>query len=399
MYLSLKKIKHFLFILLGLLLFTFPKHFQIFKVILLVILFGIGVIETKGRIKTNKYIITWFLVYLFFAFTWSFYGIMNNNLGVIGAFRVEFIWTFVLFFFTLFVLIEKKTIIKTIYWTSFFTSLVGIYMILQPVFGSLPFLNWIPFEPVQNISGLIRVSLPNVVFMSFLFPSLLFLNTPKTKIERIFYYITLTLSFLFILFSGRRIVQIVAALFAIIFVYQNFKKINLKILSSLVLLFLITLLLIHKDIFFFINFKLYYHMYIEKLALVGTQEKRYIQMIALLKHFTQHPFIGVGFGKGIPNNIANHEEPWQYELTYFLYLYQTGLIGISIFLGLFISLFNKLNQIDLNAKAFALGLIGYLMASATDPYIISGFDYKFPILICLLYISYSELYHQQTKYE
>jgi len=104
MYLSIKKAKHILFIFLGVLLFTFPRHFQVIKIIFLFILFGIGVIETKGRIKTSKYVITWYSFYLLFAFTWSFYGIMNHNPGVVDAFRVQFIWTFVLFLFTMFVL-------------------------------------------------------------------------------------------------------------------------------------------------------------------------------------------------------------------------------------------------------------------------------------------------------
>jgi O-antigen ligase len=140
-------------------------------------------------------------------------------------------------------------------------------------------------------------------------------------------------------------------------------------------------------------------MYIKKLIVNISEEKRYIQIIELLKSFTQNPFIGVGFGKGIPTNIANAEKPWKYEVTYVLYLYQTGILGISLFLGLFISLFNKLKKLDLESKALAMGLIGYLMASFTNAYLISGFDYQFPVIICLLYISGATYYRGQKSFK
>jgi len=398
MYFHIKNLKYFLFILLGVLLFTFPRHFQIIKTIILFLLFVIGGLEIRNKVKISNYVIIWFTFYLFFAFIWSIYGIINKNPGVIDVFRVEFVWTLVLFFFTLFVSIDKETIIKMIYGSSFISSIIGLYMILQPVIGNIWFLNWIPFEPVRNINGLIRTSLPNIAFMSFLFPVLLFLKSPSKKHCKIFYHFTLILSFLFILFAGRRAIQITASFFLIIFLFQNIPKLNLQLIGY-VLFFLVIFYFIQKNLFHFIDFGLYYDMYINKLLENLTQEKRYIQMIELLKHFTKHPIFGVGFGKGIPTHIANPEKPWRYELTYFLYLYQTGIVGISLFFGLFISLFIKLRKLDSVGKALSMGLFGYLMASSTNSYLISGFDYKFPVLVCLVYISYNKLHHKQFNNE
>jgi hypothetical protein len=330
---------------------------------------------------------------------WSCYGVMSNNPGAVATFRVQFIWMFIFFLFTIFISIEKKIIIKTIYWASLSTSVIGLYMIQRPVFGSLTFLNWIPFEDIQIYNGLIRTSLPNIAFMSFLFPSLLFIKTPTIIKDKIFHFITLSLSFLFILLAGRRAIQFVVALSLIIFFIRNFRKIDMRVIIISLALVFISYYIITKDFFFFIDFEIYYDMYIKKLIVNISEEKRYIQIIELLKSFTQNPFIGVGFGKGIPTNIANAEKPWKYEVTYVLYLYQTGILGISLFLGLFISLFNKLKKLDLESKALAMGLIGYLMASFTNAYLISGFDYQFPVIICLLYISGATYYRGQKSFK
>ncbi|WP_143166129.1 hypothetical protein [Desulfofustis glycolicus] len=312
---------------------------------------------------------------------------MNYNPGASDAFRVEFLWYLFFFVFTLLVSIDEKTIIRMVFCSSFSLSVVGLYIVLNPVFGKLSFLRWIPFESVQYVNGIIRTGLPNIAFISFLFPILLFINTSESTKNKFIYYMIISMSFFFILLAGRRIVQIITALFLIVYFFTNLKRMNLTIMVP-VFFFLIVLLLFQTELLFFIDFNSYYNLYIKTLITDAAEDKRFVQMIELFRNFAQNPIIGVGFGKGISTHIANLEKPWHYELTYFLYLYQTGIVGISIFFGLFISLFKKLKRNGFVGKAISMGLAGYLIASGTNPYMSSGFDYKFPVIICLLYISY-----------
>ena len=113
---------------------------------------------------------------------------------------------------------------------------------------------------------------------------------------------------------------------------------------------------------------------------------RAFQLPALLEGWSRAPWFGAGHGASV-EVLHSSETPWAYELTYVALLYQTGVIGFVAYLVGVIWLILNLIQImrsapkyRLHAYALLNGLIGFLLGSATNPYLLS-FDFLWTIFV------------------
>jgi hypothetical protein len=117
-----------------------------------------------------------------------------------------------------------------------------------------------------------------------------------------------------------------------------------------------------------------------------TENVRPLQLWALLEGWSQTPWVGAGHGANV-ELIRSGEMPWAYELTYVALLYQTGVLGfLAYFAGVvwivlhLIQIMRSAPKYRLYAYALLNGLIGFLLGSATNPYLLS-FDFLWTIFV------------------
>jgi len=242
---SVSQIKNFLFILLGIMILTFPRHFQLEKIVVIFFLLGIGFYEriSERILRVNQFILFWYGGYLTFALIWSLFGFIRGNPGVKDVFRLEFVWILFLFIFTILLTIDTGTIRSTIYISSFIISVIGLYFILEPTIGKVFLFSWIPFDHVRNINGLIRTNIPNVAFMSFLFPVMIFHKLSDRWKSKIFEFTVILVSALFVILSGRRIIQVVLILSLLTLIFSQIRRFRIIVIAKVLIVVAVFLLI------------------------------------------------------------------------------------------------------------------------------------------------------------
>jgi hypothetical protein len=97
---------------------------------------------------------------------------------------------------------------------------------------------------------------------------------------------------------------------------------------------------------------------------------------------------GSGFGVGVKDVVRSTERPWTYELTYHLYLYNTGIIG-SLFFFILLSfpiyrfyILKKYHpEYNIFTKPLIISYIIVLFASSSNPYFTSSFDFLWMLFL------------------
>jgi hypothetical protein len=332
---------------------------------------------------------------------WVFWGYLNGNPGVNDYFRVQVIWP--LIYFILITIINSKNIIYRIFQLMvIFTFIISFYNVYQTlaVFNIVP--NIFKLTDIFVIGthpGYTQLATLNIGSLVFLIPFVIvgiisdtdFLK--KIKISRTFLLLTTLVSILCGIISGRRVILILIILnAAIVFLLPIFSK-DYKIkyyshLPKIVLVFgciaILTVIIGNK---IDINYTTIKYRLIEELDPINDTPRK-IQMAALINEFYHHPIIGTGFGIGVDAIIRNIERPWIYELTYILYLYNTGIIGMILYLYILIfpiiwgiQLFKKDSSLKNIIFPIMAGYISVLIASATNPYIGSSFDFLWMLFL------------------
>jgi len=113
------------------------------------------------------------------------------------------------------------------------------------------------------------------------------------------------------------------------------------------------------------------------------------QARALLRHWVEVPLLGSGFGAGVPEVVRDDERPWIYELYYHLILFNTGLVGFTVYATLLAAVSIQLwRAVSTRSRrgsgcfAILVAYIIFLMAAATNPYL-GSFDFMFVIFFGL----------------
>ena len=140
-------------------------------------------------------------------------------------------------------------------------------------------------------------------------------------------------------------------------------------------------------------------------VLAGGEEssERSIQAEALIRGFLQHPVFGSGAGASAPGIIRNQDFTWAYELSYHAVLFQSGIVGFSLYVIALLSIaFGCVAGAKRKDKSYSSYvallaglLIGYI-ANASNPYFSSSFDFLWWIIWPAGYI-YAE--KKITEYE
>jgi hypothetical protein len=401
---KLHNLKYFFASTLFFLMMFFPQTHQEIKYIFLVLtLLNIPFILNSGhRIYSTK-LIQWFFIYILFYVVWIGYGFININPGVFDFFRVQIIWPFL--YLALLSYVNSTTsiyyIIKLLIITVFIISVYSIYALLI-VMGLAP--NLIGFDEFNLIGihqGFTHVLLLSTGSLVFLLPFVMFLSTVsnnellnKINISPYFLSLSMYTSVACGILSGRRILWVLILFsFLVSFIYNLWNQLsNRKIYNMLlksiftIILFVILVYAFNDKIGLDINKMVY--RFTEEIDLTNKSTARNQQMKVLLNEYSKRPIFGTGFGTGVSSVVRSEKRSWTYELTYHLYLYNTGLIGIIIFVSLLLYLFywgRHLYKMDKrNVEIIYVTLGSYasmLIASAINPFFTSSFDFQWMLFL------------------
>lgn len=96
--------------------------------------------------------------------------------------------------------------------------------------------------------------------------------------------------------------------------------------------------------------------------------------------FKQNPLLGDGLGAVVrPRFVRDPAAPWSYELTYLQLLFQMGVLGLLAALALPLAVVRRglreaaVGELQALPLAGAMAILGILVASATNPYLLSSF--------------------------
>ena len=124
---------------------------------------------------------------------------------------------------------------------------------------------------------------------------------------------------------------------------------------------------------------------------------RLAQFEELAGEFYEHPVLGAGLGAVAPGVIRSYGMPWSYELSYSALLFQTGLLGAGIYLGLIVWIYwaglrvvRRTPFLAPIMSAHLAGLTGILITNATNP-ILMRFDGLWAVFLPLGVINYALL--------
>jgi O-antigen ligase len=100
------------------------------------------------------------------------------------------------------------------------------------------------------------------------------------------------------------------------------------------------------------------------------------QFDALMAATAKSPWLGVGFGNSVHGYARDPEHPWRFELTYVALFFQTGILGVSLYLVILVLLsvivINSVKNSGDVILPYIFGLAMSLIAVATNPYLNYG---------------------------
>lgn len=376
------------------LMLMFPSTFTEIKYILIIMLIFLSIVEIiiKNK-KLNSNLIKGISVWLFYFSFSLIVGVLNGFSIDYSLINMYFITPIVAFLLASIIDSEKRFIYlnKALIHITMFICLLDIIYILSRI-NILPFnFSFKIFGSTVISSNKLEFRITNQSSLMFLLPyvvSLYFTKGYDTKYEKFIIILTLILGFIVTLLSGRRALQGVFFLsFLLTFLFINIRKgnLNVKLKSNpiKILLRIIIVIIILCVIIGFLNKLLDIHIieafYKTFLSAFDISEsstsKRVTQTLFLIEGWGESPIIGHGINSYSKDFLASSKTPWSYEMIYIALLFQTGILGTSIFFVdvYFISkkLYKKSKLIkNTSGNYFLAILIGYLcfvISGATNP--------------------------------
>lgn len=365
-----------------------------------------------SKIKMSIEILTW--LGLFMA-----HGIFFLTLGLIYGAKVEYvlkyatiavIWPFaflLLFFFD----VDEVYILKLYNVIKIATICISLYAIYQvlALFGFVPQMDIYPKETpggLEVADGNVEMSLPAATTFMFAGPSIitLYLLTKNRKLIPV-----ILLSLIAIVLISRRAlllnIAITPVLCLIISVFFLTKARLKKLLVHITLIYigagltglLLFIVLANLGVF---DYKAFFAMILEGFDFSGKQsidpgaQIRAQQYMLLMQSWHEKPILGWGYGAVSRYITRSDDYPFIYELSYIALLFQTGIIGLTIYISLIGWIYYKFRQIRsivspvLNEYNISIlvGLTTFLLANATNPYLYA-FDHMWTLFFPLLIIN------------
>lgn len=390
------------------LMLTFPRTYQLTKVpflviVLLSIIFGVLL---SGKIKVRREVLNWFLTYIGYGAIWGSIGLINNKEYATDFLRLNVGW--VIIFLLLVSSISKEKYIeelqKVMIWA---TLVVSIYNINYYLYGigarHIAFLTTLDAGQMLGIHlGYTQLTAHNIGSLIFLIPfvfSGILINKDKnfagysTKFTIFVLLVSIFAAFL----SGRRMLWIILGLMAIIYYFAIIisKSGRIRNKQLIKLIIFVGIVLLSIQIIFFIKSGWDYQSFLDRLTFSGDQGegvlyRAYTAKDMIAEVYKSNLFFGTGGG-----NPA-------FEMTFIQIFNETGVVGISVFIGLFLWAFTKIIILIRNKKGkkeqgipLLVGSICFFISMWSNPYF-SSFDFMWTLFLPIAYIN---TYLNNEEYE
>lgn len=251
-----------------------------------------------------------------------------------------------------------------------------------------------------------RMNFTNLNTLTFTSPVviILWLSNYKVNINRhIFTLIVLLTLYLFVL-SGRRSIMMMMVIvipLAIVlsgFFPQYYKQSVRK--KSKYLIFTIVAAIVVVCIRFPELIDGYYSTFIKAFD-SGQEPIKFAQQKMFMDAFKSSPIFGVGVGQMLHEPYPGRNVlMFQFELTYHLWLAETGIVGFLLYSFSYFGLILYGGYIAVKYKDFIMltllaGYIVVLIANATNP-VLSSFDFMVSYFLCIGRLNYLQLYGKKT---
>ncbi|MFT4153291.1 O-antigen ligase family protein [Parafilimonas sp.] len=408
----------------GLLLFLMvfsPTYNMAFKIVFIIILL-ITVICSRilfDKLNVTKEVFLWYAILISHGIFFTIIGFLNKNnpYFVLRTTTYNIIWPVFYFIFT--IGLYKRTslifLIRVLVITNFIVSLylIGSALTLLHVLPPLGFLSFSMSQlDYDTTAGLVKVQIPAIISMMFTVPFLISFTLLSEKrslgFKKWFLYASILLSIIGIISSARRALMLnvfFGVLFTIIFSWwanYSSRRILKKNMIWMVCggLIILTGVLIAVADSGFIDLSLVFQKFSEAFASKeNLSDKsvaiRYDQFDLLIKSWLQKPLLGHGHGAVSSFVVRSEKTPWMYELSYVALLFQTGIIGLLIYLALLgwpiykgLTLLRKGNhETALLLMPLMVGCTCFLIANGTNPYL-QSYDNMWTLFFPVAVINY-----------
>lgn len=384
-----------------------PQSWQFIKILLVVVSVALLILHyvIKIRKKINITLMIWFSILLTHGIIWSFIGAIKGNPGVSNLFRLHVIWTalYAAYVFYIDSIDKFKSLARTMVCAVIAISCFNIALILN-VLNIIPDVNSFlkindELTEVQSIyAGFIQLNSYNIGSLVFLAPFILALYVTDASylvgISKKILSIACALSIITMLLSGRRALWLEMLVTPFLLFLFNIVSNRMKIRKNIIHFYSITVLLLIITGFLgtsYFNWDAI--MFRDRFLSAFEYDVRQEQASALFKGFMEFPLIGSGFGIGVGDVVRSDASPWQYELTYVLMLYNTGILGSALYIiciGMIYLYFIKLLKNRPHYNSITLSVLTaftcFIIANATNPYF-ESYDYMWMLYLPVAYIN------------
>jgi len=327
-----------------------PLSYKNIKVALLglvIVMIAIHVL-VDGKLLLHRTILLWTMLIMLCGSVFIFVGVINNTPGAIYIAHFYILWPFV---FTLLVAgIAYENVIDRLIRTLVFSTIaISLYSLIYIFYaaGLIPDAYYIEIGQGQRIGfhqGYIQYVSASLYTLLFSVPFLIsaLMTWPKSAlmpVSRIWLWIAVTLSLPVVILSARRSLWLIVAISPILSIILN-KLLNVKYYSFKIMCriflwfaFLVFVIFICLHIVFNIEFLSVVQRFTDGFRFntgFGAILRKE-QFFALLEGWINNPLFGRGLGGGVEGSVRSAAQPWQYELFYLSILFQTGVIGFTIY--------------------------------------------------------------------
>lgn len=359
---------------------SFPRTLQNLKLSILSILFILFILKLKFKKIYVHNLIKLTLIYLLPFLIAIIYK--NDTNYIFDALKLYIFFPFLIY--SILQLYDIRIINNYILKTAIISIIIIVFITITTILNAIGVfpvnLNLIFYPDEDNIGfnvGYLHIINSQLSYLIFLIPIVFYKRLNFRFNEKNFLFFLALLIFCFL--TGRRILMLP---FLLIFIL-NFKKI---INFSISLIIIFTLLLNFN--FFEIDLIVIWERFIDAISSRGDSEARGEQIIQFFDYIKSKPIFGYGLGSYMKNYLRNYEYKTAYEITYLYYLFTFGLVSTFILVLYYTKLFFRAYNSFLNIKienkmGLLLGIFSILLASLTNPYWLSSFDYCLPFALLI----------------
>ncbi|WP_143308042.1 O-antigen ligase family protein [Chitinophaga vietnamensis] len=416
-------------LLLGLMLFApyklMPVKAGLIGIILLAVIMRMCM---RKKIGLARPVFIWFGIFILYGvfFTITALFTQGNVISyILRSTTVNIVWPLLYLFFVTGV--HKNYMADVMYKTMVYATLfIGIFCIVATMMmlGLLP--QVIPLDNMVEVAvdpdndNYQKVVIPSATALIFLIPYVLtliiFFRQLPFKINRLVLYLAFIAGVVAVVFTARRIL-ILNILLTPFFVWIFLKLGNVKMgvafgrhVRKILLYFFSGIIIVGilLSIFELVDFTALFNVFFagfnfDTSSAGESPYLRALQFNGLLKSWMDYPILGQGHGTASHYIIRSQATPWIYELSYLALLFQTGLVGIIIYLYLLAWIFIKGIGILKRSSTYRfymmpvmVGACSFLIANATNPYL-QSYENMWTIFIPVMIINIYHIYGKQQN--